>query len=116
MVWKKRFIYLTVVAVPPALSIAFDAVAEKMLNEDKELKTAFDKKKLEDKDFAADSFAQLYFIYKKSAFFEDLKRYPVGRIMWSKWLDEVFSYLHFNVRTNAFWNIFIIIDKDISRT
>ncbi len=59
----------------------FDEVAEKLLEENTELKAAFNKKKTEDEEFAKNSFAQLYFIYRNSPNFEHHKRYPVGRIM-----------------------------------
>ncbi len=58
----------------------FDEMAEKLLNENPSLKTDFEKKKSEDKEFAASSFSQLYYIYRNSSMFEDHKRYPIGRI------------------------------------
>jgi len=58
----------------------FDGMAEKLLNENPTLKAEFEKMKSEDKEFASDSFSQLYFLYKKSPNFEDYRRYPVGRI------------------------------------
>jgi hypothetical protein len=57
----------------------FDGMAEQLLEKNPELKKEFENKKLVDKDFASNSFAQLYFIYRKSPYFEDYRRYPVGR-------------------------------------
>jgi hypothetical protein len=57
----------------------FDSVAAKILETDTTVKQLFEKKKAEDKMFAADSFAQLYFIYRNSKWFEDFRRYPVAR-------------------------------------
>ncbi len=59
----------------------FDDVAEKLLEENAALKSEFERKKSEDPEFAKNSFAQLYFIYRNSSNFEDYKRYPVGRIL-----------------------------------
>ena len=59
----------------------FDAHAEKMLNENAELRAEFEKNKEEDPEFASSNHAQLYFLYQRSEYFEDLKRYPVGRIL-----------------------------------
>lgn len=57
----------------------FDPVAAKILVENEPLRNEFEKKKSSDPEFAANSFSQLYFIYKKSKYFEDFRRYPVGR-------------------------------------
>jgi hypothetical protein len=62
----------------------FDELAEKILNEKPELRVEFMEKKKSDKEFAASSHAQLYFIYKKSEYFEDFRRYPVGRLLRKK--------------------------------
>ena len=61
-------------------SYVFDGMAEKLLEENPTLKAEFEKKKSEDKEFAANGFGQLYFIYKNSPNFEDYRRYPVGRV------------------------------------
>jgi|SRR5688572_3316773 len=59
----------------------FDGYAEQLLASNPELKKEFENKKLADKDFAANSFGQLYFLYRKSPLFEDYRRYPVGKGM-----------------------------------
>jgi len=57
----------------------FEDVAAKMLEEDKELLLDFEKK---DEEFAKSSWAQLYFIYKRSPHYEPTHNlYPVGRLM-----------------------------------
>ena len=61
-------------------SYVFDGMAEKLLEENASLKAEFEKLKTEDKEFAGNSFGQLYFIYRNSPYFEDLRRYPVGRV------------------------------------
>jgi hypothetical protein len=60
----------------------FEDLASELLQKDAGLKARFDKKKAEDKDFAADPRAQLDFIYHNSPYYEKSHlRYPVGRIM-----------------------------------
>ena len=45
------------------------------------MRDSFEKKKKEDAEFAKDHYAQLYFIYKNSPYYEKThNRYPVGRI------------------------------------
>ena len=58
----------------------FDEVAEEILATDLDLKKRFEEMKINDQEFAKSSWAQLYYIYKNSPWFEDLRRYPVGRI------------------------------------
>lgn len=58
----------------------FDEVAEDLLAKDPDLKKRFNEKRSSDSEFSKSAWAQLYFIYKNSPWFEDLKRYPVGRI------------------------------------
>jgi hypothetical protein len=59
----------------------FEDKALEILNNDPQLKIDFEKKKLEDKKFASSSFDQLYYIYKRSSYYErSHKRYPVFRI------------------------------------
>lgn len=48
----------------------FEDKAKEILENDPELKYAFDQRKLADKDFASSTWAQLYFIYKHSEYFE----------------------------------------------
>jgi len=61
----------------------FDPLAEKLLEKDRSLKEKFEKMKKEDAAFASNSFAQLYFIYRNSEYFEDTFRlYPVARVHW----------------------------------
>ncbi len=60
---------------------AFEEIAEDILNEDDSLKNQFSELQKKDEAFAADSFSQLYFIYKNSKYFEKgFMRYPVYRI------------------------------------
>jgi hypothetical protein len=61
----------------------FDPVAEEILEKDTSLREKFEKMKQQDAAFASNSFAQLYFIYRNSKYFEDtFKLYPVARIPW----------------------------------
>jgi hypothetical protein len=61
----------------------FDPLAEEILEKDPSLREKFEKMKQEDASFASNSFAQLYFIYRNSKYFEDTyKLYPVARIPW----------------------------------
>ncbi len=57
----------------------FEPEAEKMLVENDSLRVEFENKKATDKEFAGSSFSQLYFLYQRSKYFEDFKRYPIGR-------------------------------------
>ncbi|HEX5001520.1 MAG TPA: M14 family zinc carboxypeptidase [Bacteroidia bacterium] len=60
----------------------FDDKAREILEGNKELKEAFEAKRATDPVFASDAFAQLYFIYKSSPYFEkSFHVYPVYRIM-----------------------------------
>ena len=59
----------------------FEPIAEKILNENPELKKDFELKKATDSSFARDAFNQLYYIYQHSSYFEkSYHRYPVVRI------------------------------------
>jgi len=63
-------------------SFVFEDMAEKILNENSNLRKDFEEKKKNDKAFADNSEAQLYFIYQRSPWFEkSYKRYPVARLM-----------------------------------
>lgn len=60
----------------------FEDVAAKMLEEDAQLVADFEEKLKEDEDFAKSSWAQLYFIYKRSPHYEPTHNlYPVGRLV-----------------------------------
>jgi len=60
----------------------FDDKAREILENDRELKKAFEAKRAADPVFASDAFAQLYFIYKSSPYFEkSFHVYPVYKIM-----------------------------------
>jgi len=60
---------------------AFEPIAKELLNKDFALKKDFEAKKREDEKFASSSWEQLYYIYKRSPYFEKtLNRYPVYRI------------------------------------
>lgn len=64
---------------------AFEPIAKELLNNDKKLRMEFDKKKSADSDFAENSWAQLYFIYKRSPYYErTVNRFPVYRLSDSK--------------------------------
>jgi hypothetical protein len=59
----------------------FEEKAKDLLQNDLQLKTDFEKKKAEDAKFSANAFEQLYFIYKRSPYYEKShRRYPVFRI------------------------------------
>jgi hypothetical protein len=65
-------------------SYVFEEIAEKILLENVPLRTEFETKKANDKAFAANGFAQLYFIYRNSPHYEkNHLRYPVGRIIFN---------------------------------
>lgn len=51
-------------------SYIFDEYAEEMLKQNKALRKEFETKKKEDKEFAESDFLQLYYLYKKSKFYE----------------------------------------------
>lgn len=58
----------------------FEEKAKELLEKDPKLKAALEKKKASDPAFAADAFAQLYFIYRNSPYYEKShRRYPVTR-------------------------------------
>lgn len=60
----------------------FEDTAAKMLENDPDLKKAFEEKKNTDPDFNANARAQLYWLYQQSVHFEpSLNRYPVYRGM-----------------------------------
>lgn len=60
----------------------FEPKAEKILAENPKLKADFEQKKKNDKEFAASSWAMLYYIYTNSNYYEKThKRYPVFRVM-----------------------------------
>jgi len=60
----------------------FEDEAKTILEENPELKKAFEEKKITDSEFASNSFAQLYFIYKGSDHYEPShNRYPITRYM-----------------------------------
>jgi hypothetical protein len=59
----------------------FEEKANELLQKDPQLKADFEKKKSEDPKFSANAFEQLYFIYKRSPYYEKShRRYPVFRI------------------------------------
>ncbi len=62
-------------------SYVFEDLADSLLKADVKLRADFIAKKETDSAFAKDEFAQLYFIYQRSPFFEKTyRRYPVLRI------------------------------------
>ncbi|MBL7950964.1 MAG: hypothetical protein JNM62_04535 [Flavobacteriales bacterium] len=59
----------------------FEEIAASMLETDPGLQAELDAERLRDAGFAADAWAQLYFVYKRSAYFEpSFRRYPVLRV------------------------------------
>ncbi len=59
----------------------FEDIALGLLRERPELQAALDERRARDPAFAADAWAQLYFIYQRSAYFEaSFRRYPVLRV------------------------------------
>ena len=59
----------------------FEDIAADLLVKDAALKAAFEAKRNADPAFAKDAWAQLYFIYQRSPYFEpNYRRYPVVRI------------------------------------
>jgi hypothetical protein len=60
---------------------AFEPKAKKLLAENEDLTARFKEMKKSDSTFAADNFAQLYFIYKNSPFYEKtVNEYPIYRV------------------------------------
>lgn len=60
---------------------AFEPKAKKVLEEDLALKREFELKKKEDEEFAKSTWAQLYFIYQRSPYFErTVNQFPIYRI------------------------------------
>jgi hypothetical protein len=58
----------------------FEDYAEKLLEENPEVRKEFEERRENDKEFAANSYAQLSFIYQRSPYFEkSFMRYPVYR-------------------------------------
>ncbi|MFI5203491.1 MAG: M14 family metallopeptidase [Flavobacteriales bacterium] len=63
----------------------FEQKAEELLEKDPALKRAFEKRKNTDEDFMQDSWAQLYYIYTRSEYYEKShNRYPVYRIEYKR--------------------------------
>jgi hypothetical protein len=61
---------------------AFDEIAEKLLENDALLKRQFEEKRMGDSSFSNSHFAQLYWIFKRSPYYEaEYNRYPVMRIL-----------------------------------
>jgi len=60
---------------------AFEPIAQSILEENKELNADFENKKLTDSTFASNNLAQLYYIYKRSPYYEPTaNRFPIYRI------------------------------------
>lgn len=63
---------------------SFEDEALKLLNSDSKLKVEFQKKMKSDEDFSMSQWKQLFFIYKRSPYYEKThNRYPVARLI--KW-------------------------------
>lgn len=62
----------------------FEDIAQELLLENPELKAELDSLKDNDESFANSGWSQLYFVYKKSPYFEQShQRYPVARVEYS---------------------------------
>lgn len=60
----------------------FEDIAASLLAEDPELRSELEAKKRDDHKFATDPWAQLYFVYQRSPYFEPTyRRYPVLRVV-----------------------------------
>ena len=60
----------------------FEPKAKQILTENPKLKADFEQKKKNDKEFASNSWAMLYYIYANSKFYEKThNRYPIFRVM-----------------------------------
>lgn len=60
----------------------FEDIAADLLKKDTELKSALERKRAADPEFARDPWAQLYFVYQRSPYFErSYRRYPVLRVI-----------------------------------
>jgi hypothetical protein len=71
-------------------SYVFEETAIEVLENDPELKKAFEEKRKSDPEFAKNSFQQLYFIYKRSPNYERTHNmYPVTRYMQEFMNDEI---------------------------
>jgi hypothetical protein len=58
----------------------FEDYAYEMLKNNPELKAEFEAKRVNDKDFASNTYAQLSFLYQRSPYFEkSFMRYPIFR-------------------------------------
>ncbi len=59
----------------------FEEMAVKFLNENPQIKANFETKKLEDKDFAKSGYAQLYWIYQQTPYYEkEFMRIPIFKV------------------------------------
>lgn len=61
-------------------SYVFDGMAEEILKNNPVLLETLNQKRAFDKDFASNSFAQLYFIYRNSQYYEDYRVFPISRL------------------------------------
>ncbi|MCB0771520.1 MAG: hypothetical protein KDC00_14060, partial [Flavobacteriales bacterium] len=60
----------------------FEDIAATLLARDRALRAALDERCAEDPEFATDAWAQLYFVYARSPYFETgYRRYPVLRVL-----------------------------------
>ena len=60
----------------------FEDIAADLLRKDPELKAALEAKRSTDPEFAKDAWAQLYFVYQRSPYFErSFRKYPVLRVI-----------------------------------
>jgi hypothetical protein len=61
---------------------SFEETAKNLLASDNDLKSAFEKKKKGDPDFSKNRDQQLFYIYKKSSYYENThNRYPIARLI-----------------------------------
>lgn len=60
----------------------FEDIAAELLEKDPALKAAMDAKRTSDPEFAKDAWAQLYFVYQRSPYFEKgYRKYPILRVI-----------------------------------
>ncbi len=60
----------------------FEDIAAELLKKDPVLRAALDAERARDPEFAKDAWAQLYFVYQRSPYFEpSFRKYPVLRVM-----------------------------------
>lgn len=62
-------------------SYVFDGMAEEILKKNPALLENLNQKKASDKEFASNGFAQLYYVYRNSSYYEDFRVFPISKIV-----------------------------------